>query len=126
MNIPGFFKLAKHISQLSTHNRCHLGAVIVSNGKPIGVGFNKGKSNPHAPYCGLHAEISAIRNSGRTDLKGCTIFVYRETKRGVIAIAKPCKNCEQILKSMFIKRVFYTTNFQDGFPYFEVEQYSYD
>ena len=124
MNIPSIFKLAKNVAQLSTHNRCHLGAIIVANGTPISVGFNKGKSNPNAPFCGLHAEISAIKNSGRTDLKGCTMFVYRETKRGIIAMAKPCPNCQQVLESLHIKRVFYSTDYKEGFPYFEVEEYS--
>jgi deoxycytidylate deaminase len=124
MNIPRIFRLAKNVSKFSTHRRCKLGAVIVINGTPIAVGTNKSKTNPNAPFTGLHAEISAIRNTGKTELRGSIIFVYRETKRGIIAMAKPCADCQRKLKEFGIKRVFYTTDYKDGFPFFEIEDYS--
>ena len=41
------------------------------------------------------------------------IYVYRETKGGRKALAKPCAACTKALRDLGIKKVCYTTN--DGY-----------
>lgn len=117
-NLPGFFRLARNVSKHSTHHKHHLGAVLVSSGNVISVGFNKGKSDSKGWVCGIHAEMSAIHSSSRDDLKGAVMFVYRERKDGSLGMARPCQKCMEVLREKKIKRVYYTTS---EYPYFEIE-----
>ena len=41
------------------------------------------------------------------------IYVYRETKSGKRAMARPCAACTKALKDLGIKKICYTTD--DGF-----------
>ncbi len=96
-----------------------MGAVILKNGNPISVGFNQVKTNPDGWWKGLHAEVHAIKNAGKARLKKASIFVYRETRDGEIANARPCPRCMDALRENGFKWVFYTT---DNYPYFDVER----
>lgn len=116
-DFPSLFRLAKNVARMSQHPKHRLGAVLVSKGKPVSVGHNQYKSHPEAKYTGLHAEVQALKNSGKSEIRGSTIFVYRNTKDGKLAIAKPCKDCMTELEKFGIKWVFYTTG---EYPYFEV------
>ena len=118
INAPSMFRLAKNVSKHSEH-KYKLGAVIVTNGHPLSVGFNKAKSHPSAPRFGLHAEVVAIRNSGRKDLRGSSIFVYRKRGDGKVGMARPCEHCMKELISFGIKWVFYSTT---EWPYWNVEK----
>ena len=115
-DLPSIFRLAKNTSKLSPHPRHKLGAVLVVNGKPISVGHNQYKTHPEAPFVGLHAEIQAIKNSGKDRIKGSSIFVYREKKDGSIGISKPCKHCMRQLKKFGVRWIFYTI---EEYPFFE-------
>ena len=118
MNMASMFRLAKNISKISNH-RYKMGAVIVKNGNVISVGTNQLKTHPEAPRNGLHCEIHAIKCSGKYDLKGSSIFVYRETRKGKIAKARPCIYCMEELKKKGFKSIFYTI---DEYPFFESEK----
>ena len=117
----GYFKLAQRVSRLSDH-RVRVGAVLC-NKKPISVACNSKKTHPiHAnPYnsirSSLHAECRAIMGY-RGSLKGSTIYVYRETKSGHPALARPCNYCLTILKMYDIKRMIFTI---DSYPYWREE-----
>lgn len=117
-DIPSFFRLARNVSKLSDH-RYKLGAVVVTNGKPIAVGHNQTKTNPCAKWVGLHAEEQAIKACGKANLSGSSIYVYRQKKNGSLAIARPCEHCMQILKDSGVKWIYYTTS---EFPFWEVEK----
>jgi len=108
MNVK-FFDLARKVSKLSDHKRFGLGAVIVSGSKIISVGANKLKTHPKSthPYQSLHAEMAAII-SAHQDLSKCDIYVYRETKQGVQAMAKPCIYCQTMIKEAGIRTVYYS------------------
>ena len=116
-DFPSLFRLAKNVSKLSQHPKHKLGAVLVVNGKPVSVGHNQHKSHPEAKYTGLHAEIQALKSSGKERIKGSSIFVYREKKNGSIGMSKPCKDCMSKLIKFGVKWVFYTI---EEYPYFEV------
>ncbi len=111
------FRLAKNVSKLSQHPTHKLGAVLVVKGKPISVGHNQYKTHPEAKYTGLHAEIQALKSSGKDIIRGSTMFVYREKKDGSLGLSKPCKDCMKELKKFGIKWICYTI---EEYPYFEI------
>ena len=119
----GYFRLAKNISKYSDH-RVKVGAVI-SNRKPIGVASNKDKTHPRYadPYktfhSSIHAEIRAIINCGKDNIRGSYIYVYRQHKNGTPAFARPCPNCLTILKEYGIRKVYFTT---EELPYYQEER----
>ena len=65
--------------------------------------------NQYCEHKKLHAELSAInRCKHKHDLSKATMIIYGENKSGR-CLAKPCKYCEQIIKSFNIKKVIYST-----------------
>lgn len=109
---PRFFEIAKKLSRKSTYWH-KLGAVIVYKNRLIGLGFNnpsKTHTRSNNFYKTIHAELSAIINAGQDSLEGCEIYVYREHADGSPALSKPCKCCRQIIESVGIKKIHYTTN----------------
>lgn len=106
-----YFDLAKRISSKSTHYQYKLGSVIVNRSKIISIGFNQLKSNPHSPhpYKAVHAEFHSVLGVDPADLIGADIYIYRQNKSGHLAMAKPCKFCEKMLKDADLKNVFFTT-----------------
>lgn len=106
-----YFDLARKVSKLSTHNRFLLGAVVVDGSKIISVGANKLKTHPKSthPYRSLHAEMAAII-AAHQDLSKCSMYVYREIKSGVPAIAKPCIYCQLMIQEAGLKHVYYSTD----------------
>lgn len=115
---PSFFKLAKKVSKLSDY-KIQMGAVITRNRTVISIGHNKLKYNKRfcTPLKKLHAEMAAVKLADREELTGCTIYVYREGHNGIPRLAKPCEDCERVLREMKIKKVIYSTS---EYPYFEV------
>lgn len=63
----------------------------------------------------MHAEMELISKIRYLDINfsEVEIYVYRETKSGRRAMARPCAACTKALKDLGIKKVFYTTD--DGF-----------
>lgn len=115
-----FFDLARKLSYKSDYHSHRLGAVIVKGGDVIGVGFNKKKTHPMSKtrFNNIHAELSAVLNSGLENLHGCSIYVYRETRQGQPAMARPCVDCMRMLQQLSIDKVFYTSD--SGFSEEEV------
>src|SRR3990172_5162273 len=113
----GYFKLAKDICKYSNH-RVQVGAVIC-NKKPVGMASNYKKTHPiHAnPYISIrssvHAECRAIM-SCKGNLKGSTIYVYRELKDGSPGLARPCNYCLTVMRMYGIKKMIFSIN---DFPY---------
>lgn len=119
INAPSFFRLAENASKYSTHKHFHLGAVLVVNGHPISVGYNQGKSHPDGRFKGLHAEVAAMKTSGKSRIKGSSLFVYRQKKTGAIGMSRPCSHCMKKLKEFGVKLVYYST---EEYPFWEVER----
>lgn len=117
-DLPSFLRLARNISKHSTF-KIRVGAVLVNNGHPISIGFNKIKycsRYSHLQEQSLHAEMVCLKTSGKEYIEKSTIYVYRETKNGP-ALAKPCKACQKMLKEFGVKRMIYSTDF---WPFFEI------
>ena len=110
MNIK-FFDLAKKVSKLSNHKRHQLGSVIIRGSKIISVATNTIKTHPRSthPFGSLHCEMAAIL-SAKQDLTDCEIYVYRETKAGVPAMARPCVYCFPFIKEAGLTKIHYSVN----------------
>jgi len=103
-----FLRIAKKES-LKSHAPYKLGCVIVQKRKIIGRGFNLYRTDPqmgvgyHQYY---HAETKALKDalSKGYDVEGATAYIYREGG----LLAKPCANCQRVLKSFGITKFVYT------------------
>lgn len=119
-----FFRIAKSMSELSDHPRHKIGCVVVNKHHVISIGCNSSiKTNPlqakldkHRYGCDCpgrpHAELSALYPliKANVDLTNASIFIYRQTKDGRFACAKPCPSCEWLIKQCKIRNIFYTVN----------------
>lgn len=116
----GFFRLARNAS-LNSNHRYKVGCVIVVHGRPVSVGWNVIKTHPtytNEEHPSIHAEVKAIINA-RCDVTGGVAYVYRETRDGLPAIARPCDMCYNVLVEAGIKNVYYTVV---CFPYWAKER----
>lgn len=116
-----YFEAAKAVSTLSDH-RYQMGCIVVNKHKIISSGYNS-ETRCHGVQARLnhqqygmfspgkiHAEISALLPLRRTDLSKASIFIYRETRDGKKALARPCPCCEKFIKELGIKNIYYTGN----------------
>ena len=69
------------------------GAIVVSTNITVRV-----------PAPTAHAESRVLRKSDA----GCTLYVARVTKDGAWAMSKPCSNCQKIIRSKRVYKVYYT------------------
>lgn len=114
------FTLAKIASEKSNY-RIRMGAVLLQNGRCISVGCNTVKSHPKWSYEDkktIHAEADCLRAISKylhRITKG-VMFVYREHRDGLPGMAKPCENCQRLLREYGVKTVYYSTN---EFPFWD-------
>jgi len=119
-----YFNLAKANSELSEFTRVRgtkvkIGAVIVKGNFVVSEGRNRLKTHTFqhrsnidsgylAPVPNIHAEIDALIRSGRHDLTGAEVFVYRGFVNGELANCRPCPSCMKALKNAGVKHIYYT------------------
>ncbi len=95
----------------------HVAFLITPNGKKIEY---VGKSRPLPNYgnnhgiCSIHAEKAVLENL-RSDNNKYNLLVFRWSKKGNLAMSKPCLNCMKCLKKnkKKINKVFYSV--ENGF-----------
>jgi tRNA(Arg) A34 adenosine deaminase TadA len=91
-----------------------LSAVIVRGGNVISFGHNKAAKNGICARYGkwfthTHAEMDAISQARRSDLKGATMYVARRLRlNGSLALARPCEICQKVLRDYGIRKAVYT------------------
>lgn len=128
-----FFEAAKRCAAQSDYygaSSAKVGAVAIFRRTIIARGHNQNKTHPlqhrynvyrydtngpHYYPSKMHAEIELISKIRYLDINfnEVEVYVYRETKAGRKALARPCAACTKALKDLGIKKVFYTTD--DGF-----------
>lgn len=126
--IQRYFNLAKKASEYSDYvDRYKMGAVAIYKNIYLAYGFNHCKTSPslveYTKYRGFkvqpffHAESHCLNKIKDLDIdfSKVSIFVYREHKNGITALAKPCPSCNKLIKDLRIHNVYYTTN--DGWAY---------
>lgn len=110
----GVFKLAVQRAEESDVF-FRMGAVIFKGSRIISSGKNQFK-NSGVPYryrkskLSIHAEQDALDGLDWNKLKGCSIFVIRVNRSGIISMAYPCEYCIQTLDHVGIKWVYYTNH----------------
>jgi deoxycytidylate deaminase len=105
-----YFELAKRLTQSADHHQHRIGSVIVKKNRVISVGYNLLKTSPKSthPYFSSHSEMRAIWGVSPEDLKGSTIYIFRQNREGFPARAYPCQYCLELIKASGIKRIYYT------------------
>jgi len=74
-------------------------AILTRGGAIVSIGYNRGYE---------HAEEMALRKLWPDHRSGLTLWSYRITKAGKLAMAEPCEFCQELLRSNGIKRVRYS------------------
>jgi deoxycytidylate deaminase len=115
-------RIAERQAKKSTFDRARVGAVITKKKCLVSYAHNaircyrdpKGFILPRKVEHTLHAEQAAIikaLNAGlQSDLVGSYLYVTRIKKDGTKALALPCVTCQELIRAVGIKRVFYTTD----------------
>lgn len=80
-----------------------LGAIVVKGGRILGKGHNIYEKMA----C---AEARALDGNWRSELKGATLYVARATRIRACGMARPCPRCQDLIKSLGIGKVFFTTD----------------
>lgn len=109
-------KKAHEVSLEANHPDYRLGCAIVVGKRVTATGYNdKHRSHPYVHHHGtwfnhgIHAELAAIfKVKNRECLKGATIYIYRQTKQGTFANARPCPMCFELIKQCGFKKMVYT------------------
>ena len=57
---------------------------------------------------GIHSELSAILKYGEEDCSDCVFVNIRIDKNGNLTMSKPCAGCQDLLKQIGYKKVFYS------------------
>lgn len=116
-----FFELAKKLVKYSDHHQHNIGSVVVNKNKVISIGYNILKTHRHSPhpFKSSHSEFRAIWGVDPKELRGSSIYVYRQRKNGELGLAKPCESCYNLIKSVGIKTIYYTD--YDGYKVEEVK-----
>jgi deoxycytidylate deaminase len=94
--------LVKHASR-SKHKQHRHVAVLTKGGAIVSIGYNHGS---------CHAEVKAINQLWKDHRPGLVLWSFRLTRKGNLALAKPCPACQHMLVKNGIKKVHYSD--QDG------------
>lgn len=131
-----YLDMAKEASKQSDFKQHHLGAVVIYKGSLLASGYNSTKTSPIAKKynrergfnveasCStnsIHAEMAALNKIKYLDIdfSKVKLYIYREHKNGVKAMARPCPACQKMIKDMGIKEIWYTTENGFGYEYME-------
>lgn len=93
-----------------------LGAVIMKGKRVLSTGYNKichCKENIYPDS--RHAEMDAIiklldKYDGLSSLAGASLYVTRITNTNKTSMAKPCQRCMELIQSVGIKQIIFTTH----------------
>ena len=119
-----YFRAAQAVSTLSDFKRVNVGAVLIYKHRiassscnsqrthPLQQKLNKERFEEETP-AKLHAEVRCLLPLlGNKDIKwrDCELYVYREYKKGGLAMSRPCQSCQKLIKDLGIRIVHYTTD----------------
>ena len=113
-----YFEAARKVAETSTCRDYRHGAVLVKGSKIISscknenrhVKFGRRFRRRDCGYATQHAELGCILGIDRTVTTGATLYVVRIGKAGDYRLSKPCDMCQQVIKHVGIKKVYYSIN----------------
>lgn len=110
-------RIARKQAARSVFKRARVGAVIAKGDRILSVGHNAIRYSKyvHSKFPeSVHAEQAAIakllQERRLHDLAGATIYVCRINSSGVHRLSRPCVCCADLIRSVGIREVVYTTN----------------
>lgn len=121
-------RLIRRLCEESVDYQHRLGAILLKGGAVISIGINHtGSSKILRKYqhlrpqtLGIHAEVSAILGITKAEASKCVLIVGRVNSKGIFGLAKPCPMCQEILREMGVRKVYYTTGeYEEGVPLIE-------
>jgi len=101
-------RAALKAARLSDFYAHRVGAALFKGSRLIDTGCNKHKTHPQSLCFTQHAELNTVAGQHKYDLKGMTLYVARLTRTDRVSYAKPCGECQKVIKSVGICKVFYT------------------
>lgn len=113
------FEFAKRMALLNEDfGKFRHGAVLVKHGAVINACHNKNRAcsfgsrfrSRDKGQATIHAELGAILNIGRGSTENADMYVIRINQEGEFRNSKPCSMCQEAMKFVGIKRVFYSSN----------------
>lgn len=137
MNDSHLFKVARECSLKSDYksncSSARIGCITVYKGAILTKSFNSNKTHTiQAKYnkwrynpdetkkylpSKIHSELSSLQKIKYLDIDFSKVhmYIYRETKNGQVAMARPCPSCMAAIQEMGIKHLHYTSD--RGFCY---------
>ena len=117
-----YIELSKALMPDVLTRKCFHTTFIVKKNKIQKIGINQQKTHPAnlrynytgaggvdiRTMVGLHSELSAILKYGKEDCSDCTFVNVRINKNGQPCMAMPCSGCQDILKQVGYKKLYYT------------------
>ena len=130
-----YFKFAREASKTATyqgsHNFCPaIGGIAIYKGSIVATASNTNKTSPLQARYNVyrfsdsttlpkaHCETQLVQKlrwkfGDNIDWSKIHIYLYREYKDGTMGPSRPCASCMAMLKSLGVKKIFYTT--EEGF-----------
>lgn len=108
------FRAAYKEAGKSKHKQHRLGAVIVRGSRILSTGYNQLRPSGVLRTPTLHAEAAAVlkllKERRLHDLSGAEMYVTRFTRGGRVGLSRPCHHCMDLIRSVGIKQIHYTTD----------------
>lgn len=110
LHVERLIDLASKVSLLSDHHTHKIGCVLFRGNRTIAVASNMLKTHPLSPdpYQTQHAEFRTALLAGFDNIQGASIFLFRKTRKGDLANARPCPICMKFIQLHGIVEVAYT------------------
>ena len=104
----------KALKDKSDHEQYPMSCVVLYKGRALSGASNCNKTHPQVsrinPVKKMHCEIAAVLRIKPVDiLKHCLVVIYRESKDGKMALARPCPTCMIFLKQKGVRKISYST-----------------
>jgi len=96
---------AARLSKFYAHR---VGAVLFIGSRCIAIGCNKHKTHPFTGCYSQHAEFNVSRKIDSEQAKSATLYVARLTRTDRVSYSKPCNDCQSVIQSLGIAKVYYT------------------
>lgn len=95
-----FHTIARHAQKAKVgHNHFWHVAFLTKGGAIVAIGYN---------HDNIHAEAHALSQVWPDHRPGLVLWSYRLAKGGRLAMAKPCEDCQSLMRSDGVLRVRYS------------------
>ncbi|MCI0562075.1 MAG: hypothetical protein MN733_26605 [Nitrososphaera sp.] len=103
------FATAADAAKLVMHSRYRVGAALFKGGRLVSIGFNCRRTHPkqNSIFRWQHAECNCLLGTRKYDLRLCTLFVVRITRRGKFRVSTPCSDCQDILRAAGVRHIYH-------------------